>query len=48
MSKYPNYHGYPVAHVSGVASLIPGFKWLINKVPYENLVLVAIRDIDPD
>lgn len=48
MTKYPNYHGYPVSHVSGLASTIPGFKWLVNKVPYENIVLVAIRDIDPD
>ena len=48
MSEYPNYHGYPVAHATGLASDIPGFKWLTNLVPYQNIVYIAIRDIDPD
>jgi arginase len=29
-------------------AIIPGFKWLTNKIPYENVVFIAIRDIDPD
>jgi len=48
MSDYPNYHGYPLAHISGLAYGIPGFKWISNRIPFENIVLIAIRDIDPD
>jgi arginase len=33
-SHYQNYHGYPVAHVTGLASSIPGFKWLTDRIPY--------------
>lgn len=47
-SYYPNYHGYPVSHVTGWAKTIPGFNWLVNKIPFENIVFIAIRDIDPD
>lgn len=48
-SSYQGYHGYPAGHACGLSkSLIPGFDWLNNILPFENIVLVAIRDIDPD
>jgi arginase len=47
ISEYYGYHGYPVAHATGL-SKFPGFSWLKNFVPFENIVLIAIRDIDPD
>lgn len=47
-SDYSNYHGYPVSHATGLAKSIPGFNWLKNYVPFENVVYIAIRDIDSD
>ena len=49
MTDYYGYHGYPAGHACGLSQgSIPGFKWLKNLVPFENLVMIAIRDIDPD
>ena len=42
-----NYHGMPLSHISGVHKL-PGFDWMDLKIPFENLVLIGIRDIDAD
>lgn len=33
-SQYPGYHGYPVSHATGIGKDIPGFDWLINKIPF--------------
>eukprot|EP00919_Chromeraceae_sp_WS-2016_P041426 GHVR01098700.1.p1 GENE.GHVR01098700.1~~GHVR01098700.1.p1 ORF type:complete len:192 (+),score=9.90 GHVR01098700.1:2373-2948(+) len=46
-SEYPGYHGMPLSHLAGVNRL-PGFKWLTTILPCENIVLIGIRDIDPD
>jgi len=49
MSDYYGYHGYPAGHACGLSSgCFPGFAWLKNFIPYSNIVLIAIRDIDPD
>ena len=37
----------PLSHVSGVMSL-PGFSWLQEELPYENIVLIGVRDVDFD
>ena len=47
-----NYHGMPLSHVTGMATLpdFPSWRWLSER-PYldpKNVVLIAIRDIDPD
>lgn len=48
-STYYGYHGYPAGHACGLSKhLIPGFSWLQNTIPFENIVLLGIRDIDPD
>ena len=48
-SAYYGYHGYPAGHACGLQfGAIPGFKWLTNLLPFQSIVLIAIRDIDPD
>lgn len=47
-----NYHGMPLSHVTGMMSLpsLPYWSWL-NDYPLlnpKNVVLIGIRDIDPD
>jgi len=42
--KSYNYHGMPLSHVSGVFKL-NGFDWM-NVIPFENIVLIGIRDIE--
>ena len=39
-----NYHGMPLSHISGHYKL-PGFSWMTERLPYENIVLIGIRDI---
>lgn len=43
-----NYHGMPVAHVTGIFSNVEGFEWLANYLPPERLVFIGLRDIDPE
>ncbi len=43
-----NYHGMPLSHVSGCAKNLPHFEWLQHLLPLKNIVLIGIRDIDPD
>ena len=45
-NKYPGYHGHPLGHACGFK--IPGFSWLQNILPFEHMVFIGIRDIDPD
>lgn len=40
-----NYHGMPLSHVSGIATL-PNFSWMKHKLPLKNIVLIGIRDIE--
>lgn len=42
-----NYHGMPLSHITGVAKL-PGFSWMKHRLPFPNVVLIAIRDLDDD
>ena len=42
-----NYHGMPLSHICGVHTL-PGFAWMDAILPYRNVVLIGIRDIDDD
>lgn len=49
ISNYYGYHGYPAGHICGLSKPnLPGFEWMKNTLPYENIVLVGIRDIDKD
>lgn len=42
-----NYHGAPLGHICG-ATKIPGFLWMKDKLPFRNVVLIGIRDIDSE
>ena len=42
-----NYHGMPVSHISGIATL-PNFNWMKHKLPLKNIVYIGIRDIEPN
>jgi arginase len=49
MSEYEGYHGMPLSHLVGVNDKhLEGFKWLLNRLPPENVVLIGIREIDED
>eukprot|EP00919_Chromeraceae_sp_WS-2016_P014353 GHVR01033750.1.p1 GENE.GHVR01033750.1~~GHVR01033750.1.p1 ORF type:complete len:120 (+),score=16.31 GHVR01033750.1:185-544(+) len=37
----------PLSHICGVYKL-PNFQWLTNTLPFNNVVLIGIRDIDWD
>lgn len=47
-----NYHGMPLSHLTGITSIppLPYWKWLTDRPRLDprNVVLIAIRDIDPD
>ena len=47
-----NYHGMPLSHVTGMTSIppLPYWSWLTDYplLNPKNVVLIAIRDIDPD
>jgi len=41
-----NYHGMPVAHVTGIFSNVQGFEWLTKFLPKDRIVFIGLRDID--
>lgn len=41
-----NFHGMPLSFLTGI-SYHPKFDFIINKLPFENLMYIGIRDIDP-
>ena len=47
-----NYHGMPLSHVTGMTSIppLPYWSWLTDfpLLDPKNVVLIGIRDIDPD
>ena len=50
--SYPNYHGMPLSHLTGITKIpkLNYWSWLDN-YPFldpNNVVLIAVRDIDPD
>ena len=49
---YPNYHGMPLSHLTGITKIPPLDYWSwLNQYPLlnpKNVVLIGIRDIDPD
>ena len=49
---YPNYHGMPLSHLTGITRIPPLDYWgWLNNYPLlnpKNVVQIAVRDIDPD
>lgn len=41
-----NYHGMPVAHLTGIFSNVRGFEWLTKFLPKDRIVFIGLRDID--
>lgn len=41
-----NYHGMPVAHLTGIFSNVKGFEWMTKYLPKDRIVFIGLRDID--
>jgi arginase len=41
-----NYHGMPVAHLTGIFSNVQGFEWMTKFLPKDRIVFIGLRDID--